>query len=69
MDAELAEQIRANLIDKRTHVKEWLEKTDTIEKQLQLGTADEKAVQAHQGSISAVLLGKFACGKTEAGDT
>ncbi len=47
MDAELAEQIRANLIDKRTHVKEWLEKTDTIEKQLQLGTADEKAVQAH----------------------
>ena len=47
MDAELAEQIRANLIDKRAHMKEWLEKADPSEKQLQLGTADENAVQAH----------------------
>jgi sigma-B regulation protein RsbU (phosphoserine phosphatase) len=47
MDAELAEQIRANLIDKRTHVKEWLEKTDASEKQLHLGPANEQAVQAH----------------------
>ncbi len=47
MDAELAEQIRTSLIEKRTHVKEWLEKTEPSEKQLQLGPADEQAVQAH----------------------
>jgi RNA polymerase-binding transcription factor DksA len=47
MDAELAEQIRASLIEKRTLVKGWLEKTEPSEKQLQLGPADEQAVQAH----------------------
>jgi sigma-B regulation protein RsbU (phosphoserine phosphatase) len=47
MDAELAEQIRASLIEKRTNMKEWLEKTQASEKQLQLGPADEQAVQAH----------------------
>lgn len=47
MDAELAEQIRASLIEKRTNMKEWLEKTDATEKQLQLGPADKQAVQAH----------------------
>ena len=47
MDTELAEQIRASLIEKRTHVKEWLDKTEAAEKRLQLGPADELAVQAH----------------------
>ncbi len=47
MDAELAEQIRANLIEKRTNMKEWLEKTQASEKKLHLGPADEGAVQAH----------------------
>jgi sigma-B regulation protein RsbU (phosphoserine phosphatase) len=55
MDAQLAEQIRANLIEKRTNVKEWLDKTATSEKQLQLGPADEGAVQAHLAVIDRSL--------------
>lgn len=35
----------------------------------QQAECSQKAVPAHQRSIPAVLLGKSACGKTEAGDT
>jgi phosphoserine phosphatase RsbU/P len=55
MDAELAEQIRASLIQKRTNMKEWLERTEPFEKQLQLGPAGEQAVQAHLEDIDRSL--------------
>jgi sigma-B regulation protein RsbU (phosphoserine phosphatase) len=55
MDTELAEQIRASLLEKRTQVQEWLEKSAASEKQLRLGPADEGAVQTHLECIDQAL--------------
>ena len=47
MDVEVLERIRLSLLEQRQNLADWLTTTPIWKKQVRLGPADERAVQAH----------------------
>ena len=47
MDASIFQRFQTSLIEKRHNLVEWLGQTPPAKRQIQLGPADEQAVQVH----------------------
>jgi sigma-B regulation protein RsbU (phosphoserine phosphatase) len=55
VDSKVFERIRGGLLEKRQHLTDWLSTTPAPKKQVGLGPANERAVQAHLDVIDTAL--------------
>ncbi len=62
MSADVFEQIRSNLLEKRANLTEWLQASPAGERELRLGIAGEQAVHTHLAAIEQSLE-NAACGE------
>ena len=55
METRVLERVRAGLVEQRRNLTEWLRATPPQKKQIRLGPADERAVQAHLTVLDTAL--------------